>query len=488
MDYYLAIRFFGLFIVSLYVYWRILDINISKSKTIAAIIFSLIMSIPLSYFPPFYEFIFLGSVCLFVSVVARVKLSLMLSSVIISVGISMGIEIIAYSVVTIIEITITAIYYLITNTLLTVSIPQNRLEIFLVIIQTIVFVISVVFVNFLFKIKRLQKGILFLQDRESVWVGMIFSIIIMIYRSMSGIVLDYITDEAGTIYLTAFSLIIIAACTFGIYFWWRHNTTALYQQRIKDRDIENHINENEEKNNQIKELLKSNNLLAKSVHRDNKLIPAMYKAVDDFLRNSENTDEKTKGLSILSELEELMQERKNMVLKTQMKNKKLPSVKIERIDNILNYMYLRATENDMEFDVILNGDIRNICERIISKSKLETLLADLIENAIIATTYSEYKRILVTIGLVNDCLEITVQDSGIPFETETLTKLGVEKSTTHADTGGSGIGYITIFEIINESAASLTITECVPKKHSLVKTVTVRFDEKSEYIVNTFRH
>jgi len=471
MDYYMIIRFFGLLIVSLYVYWKILDISVSKLKIIAAIIFSLIMSIPLSYVPPMYEFLFLGSVCIFVSVFGRVKILLMLSAVIISVGISLGIEVLSSSIPAVIELVCTPIF-------------PDILTIVWIVFQIVVFILSVAFVNFLFKIKRLQKGVLFWENRESIWLGVILSIIIMICRSI-GVLENFIHDDAGILWLAFFTLGIINTCTFGIYFWWRNNTTVLYQQRIKERDMKSYITENEEKDSQIKELLESNNLLAKTVHRDNKLIPAMYNAVDDFLSHSESENEKAKGLSILSGLEELIQERKNMILKTQREHKKLPSVKIERIDNILNYMYLLATEKNIEFDVVLVGNIKDIDDGIIPKSRLETLLADLIENAIIATSYNVYKRILVTMGIVDDCLEITVQDSGIPFEVETLTKLGVEKSTTHADTGGSGIGYMTIFEILKESAASLTITEYAPENYAFAKAVKVRFDGKSEHIVYT---
>jgi C4-dicarboxylate-specific signal transduction histidine kinase len=119
----------------------------------------------------------------------------------------------------------------------------------------------------------------------------------------------------------------------------------------------------------------------------------------------------------------------------------------------------------------LAGSVKCITESGVTKQKLETLLADLIENAIIATSYSTYKRIFVTMGIVDDCLEINIQDSGIPFEVEVLANLGLVKSTTHADTGGSGIGYMTIFEILRKYAASLTITEYIPENYAFTKSI-----------------
>jgi signal transduction histidine kinase len=266
--------------------------------------------------------------------------------------------------------------------------------------------------------------------------------------------------------------------------------TKLYQQRLEEHNIEKYLAEIEEKDKKITELCESNDFLSKVVHRDNKLIPAMYNAVNSFLGCPENMDAKTEGMNFLNELEEIMQERKEMILKNQREYKSFPSTEIERIDAILNYMALRAAENDIEFDFVLAGsvkDIKDIVEDVIPKQKSETLLADLIENAIIATSSSTRRRILVTMGIVDDCHEITVQDSGIPFEAETLAKLGVEKSTTHADSGGSGIGYLTVFEILNESGASLTITEYAPESYVFSKSVKVRFDKKSEYIIKSFR-
>lgn len=219
----------------------------------------------------------------------------------------------------------------------------------------------------------------------------------------------------------------------------------------------------------------------------------MYNAVSNFLSDSEHnmeTKAEMKGMRILGELDEIMQERKEMILKIQRKHKSLPSTEVERIDGILNYMLQKASDNDIQFDFIMVGSIKNIIEYAITKQRLETLLADLIENAMIAVSFNKdntYKKILLTIGIVDDCYEINVQDSGIPFEVDTLLNLGLKKTTTHTDRGGNGIGYITIFKILNESDASLMISEQVPKNYSFSKSIKVRFDGKSEFIIKSYR-
>ena len=272
-------------------------------------------------------------------------------------------------------------------------------------------------------------------------------------------------------------------CTFGLYIWWRYHTTALYRQRIKERDLQHYISK-------AQSLTESNDILAEMVHRDNKLVPAMYNAVSQFLNSQDSNldvEAKNKGIRILGELDEIMGERKNTIFRIQKKYMTLESTGIERIDNILNYMLSKATENEVQFNFVLTESIKELAERAIPSGKLGTLLADLLENAIIAVSHSAIKKILVIMGIVDNCFEMSVQDSGVHFEVETLINLGLQKATTHADVGGSGIGYMTIFEITNESNASLTITEYAPENSVFTKAIKIRFDGKSVYAINSYR-
>ena len=112
---------------------------------------------------------------------------------------------------------------------------------------------------------------------------------------------------------------------------------------------------------------------------------------------------------------------------------------------------------------------------------MKTLLADLIENAVIAVATCDNKKILVTIGLIDDCYEISVDDSGIPFDSEVLRDLGTKQITTYAGEGGSGIGMMTTFEILREFDASITVSDGIADLYPLTKRVTIRFDGKRMY-------
>ncbi|MCL1918238.1 MAG: hypothetical protein FWG14_07975 [Peptococcaceae bacterium] len=519
MEHYLMIRMFGLLIISFYVYKKILNMkNVSKLKIAFAILFSLIMSVPLSYFPPLYEFIFVISVFVFVAITSRVKLPLMITAVIISVGISLGIDILADLIISFIEYPILIVNYSakliqeygianviqdnipledLKNIVLLVNSDPSwnpLLSIPLIVTESISLIMNAVLVVLFFRIKRLRPGFVFLHNKEARWIGIVFSVLIMAIRSFWG--------ENTSIALGVFLVVLTIICIIGINFWWRHNTTMLYQQRLKDRTIQEQQGEIDEKNKQNESLATCNKFLSETVHRDNKLIPAMYTAVGTFLNTSDKNIEaetKRKGMQILSELDEMMRERKEMILKIQREHKPLTSTGMERVDNILNYMCMKAAKNGIQFDFVMTGNVKDSAESVIPKQQLVTLLADLIENAIIAVTLtpqvhltlqasdSTHKKILVTMGIAEDCYEITVQDSGIPFEMETLMDLGLKKSTTHADQGGSGIGYLTIFKILDESRGSLAIVEHEPAKNTFSKSIKVRFDGKSEFVIYSYR-
>jgi sensor histidine kinase regulating citrate/malate metabolism len=150
-------------------------------------------------------------------------------------------------------------------------------------------------------------------------------------------------------------------------------------------------------------------------------------------------------------------------------------------------MHSKATKQGISFDFILTENIKEVAENTLSREQLSTLLADLIENAIIAVSHNPEKnlskKIAVSMAIVQDILEIEIQDSGISFAPETLKKLGIEKATTYQDSGGSGIGYLTVFKILKENNGSLVINESFKENPNFTKSIIVRFDDKGEFIV-----
>lgn len=156
---------------------------------------------------------------------------------------------------------------------------------------------------------------------------------------------------------------------------------------------------------------------------------------------------------------------------------------ITEIDDMLSYMQLECSKNNIEFLLKIDCDINHIINCFISKSKLETLLGDLIRNAIIAINHSseEYRSIMVVFGIKDGSYELCIYDSGIPFEIHTLLNLGLKPSSTHLDEGGTGIGFITTFETINSCNASLIVNELTNTQYT--KSLEIKFDNKHEYVI-----
>ncbi len=170
--------------------------------------------------------------------------------------------------------------------------------------------------------------------------------------------------------------------------------------------------------------------------------------------------------------------------------KNLPKTGVFGVDNLLEYMCKESAKNGIDFDVKINGNILFMVQKIIDSKMLETLLGDHIKDAIIAINSSQntYKNILVTIGIVKECYEISIYDTGIEFEIDTLLKLGLERITTHKSTGGSGIGFMTTFETLAKAKASLIIEEKHPiTNNDYTKIVRIRFDGKKEYRIKSYR-
>lgn len=79
------------------------------------------------------------------------------------------------------------------------------------------------------------------------------------------------------------------------------------------------------------------------------------------------------------------------------------------------------------------------------------------------------------------------QTNGQPFLPEFFQDFGLKAHTTHAGNGGSGIGLMDIWKLKKKYRASLVITEYVPGTYSYTKQISLIFDAKKHYIIQTYR-
>lgn len=79
------------------------------------------------------------------------------------------------------------------------------------------------------------------------------------------------------------------------------------------------------------------------------------------------------------------------------------------------------------------------------------------------------------------------QTNGQPFLPEFFQDFGLKAHTTHAGNGGSGIGLMDIWKLKKKYRASLVITKYVPGTYSYTKQISLIFDAKKHYIIQTYR-
>ena len=344
--------------------------------------------------------------------------------------------------------------------------------------------ISILLLLFIFSRKRFKNGFNFLKNKKTnnkINIFTIFStgLILLIFGITQKIETKY--SMVG-LYLIVGSILIM----FSLIIWIKNQITKTYKNRMRDRTIEIQKTEIDEQTKIIEEVKAENLKLATAIHKYNKKLSSLEFAMKNALELETNT-EFANELSVI--LEETKETAENFAKETEVNTNKLPLTNIPGIDNMFKYMQEEARKNGINFDVKLNESIHYLIENTISKDKFETLIGDHLKDAIIAVDASEasYKSILVTLGLVKGIYEFSVYDTGIEFEIETLLKLGEEQVTTHKETGGSGIGFMTTFETLKECKASLVIEEYKPETTNYTKSVTIRFDGRNEYKICSYR-
>jgi C4-dicarboxylate-specific signal transduction histidine kinase len=266
--------------------------------------------------------------------------------------------------------------------------------------------------------------------------------------------------------------------------WWHNSLLQSYLFQLKKNEIDVLSTQLSQKAAQIDALKKDNEQLAYIVHKDNKLIPAMELSVrtlldvltknkdplptantsDSFQQPSAATDTHAHATQLLKELEHLSKERKGTLPNAQASTVPFAKTGFIRIDSILSYMYERACSMNISFSFEANCDLHDYMNHFIQESDLATILADLIENALIATKEQYVRKILLVFHADKTSFELLLYDSGVPFGEEVLSKMGKEKVTTHAADGGSGIGLMTIHNIVKKYNGMLKIEQPLPKE------------------------
>lgn len=343
-------------------------------------------------------------------------------------------------------------------------------------------IIELLLLFLLFKIKRLRRGMPFLYQIGSSATGFILSCFILLIIT--------IINFYDTIPTTQFVFLLIALFLIGLllYCWWRFRITRDYREKLRQAELKALQNELKEKDNRIRELEENNDSLAKIIHKDNKLIPAMELAVCEYLEaESTDGDTRKKGEQLASGLKSMAQERKGTLNSYRHDEHALPVTGVCVLDALFTYMQQRALAQNINFSLHITGDIVKMTEDIISGEDLSHLLADLLENAIIAIGDNEVRSLSAYLCHNEDSCTIEISDSGNAFDVQLFEDFGQTRHTTHKDSGGSGIGLMDIWKIKKQYRASLHIIEYTPGTSIFTKKIALVFDRKNHYLIQTYR-
>lgn len=364
------------------------------------------------------------------------------------------------------------------NIVYIVKIETNNYTVISIIIQ----VINILLLYGVLKIKRINKGINFLTNTKRKYDEILY---ITLIGGISFIILGLLRGSKN-IFLNTVLLTGIVLVFFSLVYWLQSQITKHYKKNMRDRTISVQKAEIDEQTKLLEEVEAENLKLATAVHKYNHRLSSLELAMKSAISHNLNTEFAEELSVMLKDTEDLSN---SFAKECDVAKCILPLTNVPSIDNMFKYMQDEASKCNINFDLKINESINDLIDNIIPKDMFETLLGDHLRDAIIAVNASDnsYKSILTTLGLVDGCYELSVYDTGIEFQIDTLLKLGKEQVTTHKDSGGSGIGFMTTFETLKTTKASLVIEEYSPETTNYTKSVNIRFDGKNQYRIYSYR-
>lgn len=342
----------------------------------------------------------------------------------------------------------------------------------------IITILQIGFMYGVFKIKKFRYGISFLKKTLSdEYMDLIILNVSIIILFLS---IGISTDSNKMSSVTTIEIIIYAIIMFITI---KKSLNLYYKQKMLIKELEETKTELNSKNKEIEELEKENLTFKKRSHTLIHQQKSLEYKIQQIMMQTEISKEQTGDIKARLEkiAEEIYKEKENI---------ELDKTGITEIDDILKYMQSECNKNKIEFILKIEGNIHQMTNNAVSKEELEILLADHIKNAIIAIKHTDNinRTIMVKLGKIDSIYSINIYDTGSEFEPETLDNLGKKPSTTHAEEGGTGMGFMNTFETLEKYKASLTIEEYnKPSKDNYTKLISIKFDNKNQFKIKSYR-
>ena len=342
----------------------------------------------------------------------------------------------------------------------------------------VILIMHIFILYYFFKIKRFKNGFSFFKSNDNNEYGDILIlnigvIILYIIATLSHYNVE-IGRELTTVGITAIFIMFVTI---------QKSLQLYYKQKLLIQDLNETKEELEKTKSELKQVEEENLGLSKKSHSIAHKQKALEYKIQQLLTNVEISKEDA------GEVQDRIKEIEKDLYKDKVVTK-LSKTDIPNIDDMLEYMQSECIKNKIEFELQISGNIHYMVNNLISKEDLEILLADHIKDAIIAINHTDNinRSILVRLGEIDGIYSLYIYDSGIEIEKETLAKLGKEPITTHANEGGTGMGFMNTFDTLKKYQASFIINELSePNKDNYTKVLVFKFDKKNEFKIMSYR-
>ena len=320
--------------------------------------------------------------------------------------------------------------------------------------------------------KRFKSGMPFLLSLGSANAGLRISICIICIC----IIVHYIPDDNFS--YSAISQLLACLLLIPFIVWWRSQLSKSYRQYLREM-------ETKDLQAKVEQLTADNQRLSQIVHKDNKLITAMTTSVLDLVEQAPSYSTEhllAYSQSIHQELLSLSSHRQESLdllsgtITGQFHTGHL------MLDSILNLENQRAKEHEITLSVDYDARFFHEFFKHLDEEQLSHIIADFLQNAIIATKDFSKKEITVSLVSNPNVPSIQIADTGTPFPPVVLDAMGQEPCSQHLQEGGSGIGLMDIWALKNTARATLLIEE-FPDGAAFTKRIHLIFDKKNRFLI-----
>lgn len=449
-----TIKYCVLFISIFYGYEKLAKIKFKLNNLTdipVAAIFAVVLFYATEHMRLFIPVGFLTLSCIYV----RIRYRNTLLNTITLTTISLGITIFAMIISFIISIPLDYVNYKV----IAQEIAMN------IITAVVISLLQIIFIYSIFNVKRFKSGILIERNGGNADILLLMSILSIFLMTL--FYTDNIVHSPTEIIIST-----ILFCGLVLMVLWKKHVANSYVRQIYKRNETAYENQIREYEKEREKILNQNAELAKILHRDNKLIPAITAAVQELIATSPTNSDL---IPLQSQLEELASERQQIVSLYEDKSSSVPKTGIIPLDAALFYVYCKAVKCQVDIRIEINkNSIPTLLSNVPDMTSLCTILCDLGDNAVIAAKNQPNGKIKVRLDLSSNFAVIDFYDNGTPFDEKVVAHMGRKRITTHSDEGGSGIGLMTLFEILDAYNSSYRLSERVGDEFS--KCISITFD------------